>query len=75
MPADFGLPELPWQPRESALWNAMERARRERGRRNTPKEKLIHGLVAASKHVDCSFTGPGLLPKAADTASDPTDQI
>lgn len=53
----------------------MERARRERGRRNTPKEKLIHGLVVASKHVDCSFTGPGLLPKAADTASDPTDQI
>lgn len=65
----------PGSPESLHLWNSVERARREKGKRNTPKEKLIHGLVVASKHVDYCFRGPGLLPKAADTASDPTDQI
>lgn len=65
----------PGSPDSLHLQNAMERARRERGRRNTPKEKLIHGPVVASRHVDCSVTGPGFMPKAADTALDPTDQI
>lgn len=65
-------------PEILCLQNAWEGSGERETGGNTPRKKSIQGLVASRKHVvqlTVLLSGHSFMPKATDTALDPTDQI